>query len=79
MNDYTNPLQWFGACANDGCVRIEETAVGFAFTSTIDGNDGSVTYTPAEVVNFLNDARGAEGDSLLARARGRMASDPVSA
>lgn len=58
-------------CASDGCVQVQETPEGFQFTSTIDGNDGAVTYTADEVSAFLADVKAGKWDDMHQRARER--------
>lgn len=59
---------WTTRCASGSCVEVTETDDGFAFTSTIEGNDGSVTYTAAEVADFLTQVRAGRLDELYFRA-----------
>ncbi len=45
------------SCANDACVAVDATAAdgSITLTSTIDGNDGAVTYTADEWAVFHAD------------------------
>ena len=55
-----------GACGNSTCVdakRLGPDAI--EFTSTIDGNDGAVTYTQGEVTQFFADVKNGKWDHLL--------------
>jgi hypothetical protein len=53
-------------CANLACVEIKPDGTGgFTFTSTIAGNDGSVTYTEQEVRQFFSDVKAGHWDHLL--------------
>jgi hypothetical protein len=58
-------------CGSGQCAEVNETAEGFTLTSTIDGNDGSVTYTPAEFAHFLRMVKAGDADALLAKAEAR--------
>lgn len=59
-----------GRCASGACVDITETGGEyFLATSTIEGNDGSVLYTAAEMATFLSDVKAGKWDELHARAR----------
>jgi hypothetical protein len=51
-------------------VAITEVGDGFRLSSTIPGNDGSVTYTGAEVAQFLADVKAGAWDGLHRRVRG---------
>lgn len=53
-------------CSSGACVDVKPVAGGFRFTSTIDGNDGAVTYTDAEVAQFFADVKAGNWDHLLA-------------
>lgn len=54
-------------CASGACVDVKaDGRGGFTFTSTIDGNDGAVTYTRAEVETFLTDVKAGDWDHLIA-------------
>lgn len=59
-----------GRCSATSCVAITEVGDGFRFSSTIPGNDGSVTYTGAEVAQFLTDVKAGVWDGLYRRVRG---------
>jgi hypothetical protein len=61
---------WTTRCASGACIEVKETGDGFAFTSTVAGNDGSVTYTPAETAEFLTEVKMGNFDDLVRRARG---------
>lgn len=52
-------------CGTNSCVDIKPNGHGFTFTSTIDGNNGSVTYTPDEVRVFFGDVKAGHWDHLL--------------
>lgn len=58
-------------CSSGQCVQVDETAEGFTFTSTVEGNTGSVTYTPAELAEFLTQVKAGGADELLAKAEAR--------
>jgi hypothetical protein len=60
---------WTTRCNSGPCVFVTEAADGFAFTSTIPGNDGSVTYTAAETAEFLAEVKAGNFDDLHRRAR----------
>jgi hypothetical protein len=59
------PQSW-PSCAHATCVDVKPNGAGFEFTSTIDGNDGSVTYTRDEVVQFFAEVKGGKWDHLIA-------------
>lgn len=59
-------------CPQGNCVDIERVGDNFLFISTVDGNEGSVTYTPAEVAQFLADVKAGKWDAVHAEA-GRLA------
>lgn len=63
-------------CPNGNCVDIEQTGDTFLFTSTIDGNEESVTYTATEVAQFLTDVKAGKWDAVHAEA-GRLAAREV--
>jgi hypothetical protein len=60
-------------CSHGGCVQVSDSDPGFTFTSTIDGNDGAVTYTAAETANFIADVKAGKFDDLHRAARERDA------
>jgi hypothetical protein len=62
---------WTTRCASGACVTVAETTEGFEFASTVTGNDGSVTYTPAEMAEFLTEVQMGNFDTLRDRARAR--------
>jgi hypothetical protein len=64
---------WTTRCASNACVEVVANDGGetFTFTSNVDGNDGSVTYTAAEVSAFLADVKAGNFDSLHRQARDR--------
>jgi hypothetical protein len=56
---------WPNPCGTMSCVDIKPNGHGFTFTSTIDGNTGSVTYTRDEVTQFFGDVKAGKWDHLL--------------
>lgn len=60
---------WTTRCASGACVDVTSNPEGFAFTSTVPGNDGSVTYTGAELAEFLTEVKMGNFDDLHRRAR----------
>lgn len=63
-------------CPQGNCVDIERVQDNFLFTSTVAGNEESVTYTPAEVAQFLTDVKAGKWDAVHAEA-GRLAAREV--
>jgi hypothetical protein len=56
----------FGSCSAGNCVDVKATGPdAFTFTSTIDGNDGAVTYNRGEVSQFFGDVKAGKWDHLL--------------
>lgn len=54
-----------GRCADAACVNAEKTADGVRVTSTIDGNDGAVDFTPAEWNTFIDEVKAGKWDDTL--------------
>lgn len=52
-------------CASAACVTVTEHADGIDFTSTLGADKGRVTYTPAEVAQFLGDVKAGHYDRFL--------------
>ena len=59
------PAQRTPWCGTNACVDIKPNGHGFTFTSTIDGNNGSVTYTRDELTQFFGDVKAGNWDHLL--------------
>jgi len=51
-----------GRCGTDTCVDVKRHDDGVTVTSTIEGNDGSVTFTQAEWNRFMADAKNGDWD-----------------
>lgn len=56
-----------GRCSNGACVHAEVSADGVSvtLTSTVEGNDGSVTYTRDEWDAFINGVQIGDWDATL--------------
>lgn len=52
-------------CGTNTCVDVKPDGDGFRFTSTIDGNDGAVTYTRGELARFFADVKAGKWDHLF--------------
>jgi hypothetical protein len=52
----------FNRCSHGGCVDVKRHDDGVTLTSTIDGNDGVITYTHTEWATFLTDAKAGRWD-----------------
>jgi hypothetical protein len=50
------------ACGSSTCVDVKRSDDGVTLTSTIDGNDGTVTYTHAEWNAFGKQVKNGEWD-----------------
>lgn len=53
----TSPSWWGWPCANSSCVDVKRHDGGVTLTSTIDGNDGTVTYTFDEWNTFVGNVK----------------------
>jgi hypothetical protein len=56
-------------CGSNACTKVTEVDGQYVFTSTINGNDGQVTYTAAEFAQFIADVKAGEYDDMHRRAR----------
>lgn len=65
MSDSLIPVTVPGRCATSACVSVTEHADGIDFTSTLGADKGRVTYTPAEVAQFLGDVKAGHYDRFL--------------
>ena len=69
MNDFIHP-RFTGkgpqiACNGGSCVAAERLRSGdVRVTSSVDGNDGAVTYTDLEWSNLLDDAKAGKWDAV---------------
>ena len=52
-------------CGTDTCVDVKRHDGGVDLTSTIDGNDGCVTYTHAEWNQFVGDVKAGHWDHTI--------------
>ena len=66
-------------CANGGCVDIDEVDGGFLFTSTIEGNEGHVLYTPAETAAFLDAVKAGTWDHVHRAAKAAAGAELLTA
>lgn len=55
-----------GRCGTDSCVDVKRHDDGVTLTSTIDGNDGTVTYTHAEWAAFVPAVKRGDWDHIVA-------------
>lgn len=55
----------FIRCATGACVDAKRHDAGVTLTSTIDGNDGVVTYTQAEWDTFVGDVKAGHWDHTI--------------
>lgn len=60
-----------GKCGSGACVNVTEVDDSYVFTSTIENNDGAVSYTAGEVAGFLADVKAGLFDDLHRDARKR--------
>jgi Domain of unknown function (DUF397) len=56
------------SCSSGACVDVTTTPDGVALTSTIDGNNGRVTYTADEWSTFMADVKSGAWDHTLDQA-----------
>jgi Domain of unknown function (DUF397) len=54
-------------CGTNCCVDVKATGDGVNVTSTIDGNDGAVTFTNTEWNGFLDQVKRGEWDHTDSR------------
>lgn len=56
-----------GRCSNGACVHAEVSADGVSvtLTSTVEGNDGSATYTRDEWDEFITGVKAGDWDATL--------------
>ena len=55
----------FNRCATGACVDAKRHDDGVTLTSTIEGNDGTVTYTHAEWTEFMSAVKRGDWDHTL--------------
>jgi hypothetical protein len=69
---------WGHPCGSNACYQVTETPERmFVLTSTIEDNDGAVIYTPAEMADFLSDAKAGKLDDLHRQARNLVMADTI--
>lgn len=60
--DWTDRTARRPVCSADNCVDVKRSDDGVTLTSTIEGNDGAVTYTHAEWNAFGRQVKNREWD-----------------
>ncbi len=56
-------------CSANSCVHVEQVGESFVVTSTIEGNDGSVTFTAAEWAAFGEQVKDGKWDATFREAQ----------